>query len=737
MSMEGRPNLIALADRAGILRGYHDIEGKYCPLQEEAAVALLAGMGLDGSGEDVAGETLKQLERQRQASLLDPVRVVRVGQPAGEVLRWAIPWEHPELIGRDTFGWRLTLHGERGGVATTAEGRVRRSDGDSDLAPSWPVLPEPGYHTLQLELDAGKKLFRAEQLLIVAPRRCFRPEDAWGQSRSYGLLVNFYSLRDERDWGIGDLSTLRAVGEAVACHGAAFIGTNPLHALSNLGHDYCPYSPMSRLFQNDIYLDIECVPEFGETPEARAMAASPDGRERIAELRGKAYIDYEGVARFKRGVMRRLFETFRRDHLGKRTSRGSAFERFCREGGRPLQDFATFQALAEWLEESGKATFGFNCRNWPAAYRDPQSKEVVRFRHEHADAVDFWAFVQFEIERQLKEVSTALHRSGMRIGLYHDLAVGSSGGGADAWMFPGLFAQEMELGAPPDPYSAAGQTWGFPPLVPHRLRAERHAYWISLIRACLRHAGMLRIDHAIGLYRQYWVPRGRPGTEGGFVRYPTEELLGILALESQRSRTIIVGEDLGLVPPEVPAALAEWGAFSMRLVHFEREHDGSYRPPQQYPTNALVCVSTHDHPPLAAIWSGSDLDLRRRIGSIGDDEELNRQRAERARSREALVRLLIAQGLLTENEQPSFEAVRRAIHELLVRSPSPLLGISLDDLAGEEEPVNLPGVPPEKFASWSRRMSQTVEKLLKDDAIASILDNVASAIAVGGNDAEN
>lgn len=727
MTSEARPQLFALAERAGVMPGYHDIAGRYRPLTASAAEAVLAAMGFDASTEAGAERSVGAVDAERGAMLLEPVRVIRAAESDGTEWRWTLPRDHVRMSGAGPVAWHLEVHTEDGGVIH-AEGRARRGSDDIKLTLPRSASIGLGYHSLRLALDVGGQQLAADQRVVVAPRRCYRPDDDPGRARFFGLHVNLYTLRGKNDWGVGDVAMLRRLGTASAARGAGFLGISPLHALRNRGDDFCPYNPVSRLFGNDIYIDVERVPEFAETPTVRAWLDWSEVRERLVRVRAAKSVDYDEVSDLKRTALRRLFETFLLRHLEVGSPRGQAYGEFLRQGGSLLRDFAAFLALGDWLGRTGQAPPYGDWRTWPVAFDSPQRPAVQAFQRDHAEDVEFVLYTQFELDRQFGETQAALRKAGMPIGLYHDLAVGSSGGGADAWMFPGLFARDVELGAPPDPYSDVGQTWGFPPLIPQRLRNSGHAYWIALLRHSFRHAGMLRIDHAIGLHRQYWVPSGRSGTDGAFVRYPMEELLGILALESQRCRAVVVGEDLGLVPPEVPAALADWGAYSMRMVHFEREGDGRYRAPKHYPANALVCVTTHDHPPLKGLWNELDLELRRRIGAIASDEELQRHRNERKGMREALVQLLREEGLLAWDQEPTLDRVLRAVHGLLVRCPAAFLGISLDDVAGETEPVNLPGVPPSQFRSWSRRMARGVDELLSDDEIIAIIEDMARGI---------
>jgi 4-alpha-glucanotransferase len=339
--------------------------------------------------------------------------------------------------------------------------------------------------------------------------------------------------------------------------------------------------------------------------------------------------------------------------------------------------------------------------------------------------VDRHCWIQFELDRQLAAAAREARDGRLPLGLYTDLAVGSAPDGADPWLFPRLFVEGAHAGAPPDDYSSSGQDWGFQPLDPHRLRADGYRYWVRLLRAGFAHARALRIDHALGLFRLYWIPAGRPGSEGAYVRYPTSDLLGILALESQRHRAVVVAEDLGTIPREVPGTLASWGVLSSKVLYFERE-DGGFRPSSAYSSRALVTANTHDLPPLAGFFADRDLALRQEVGQMSADE-VGEARARRDRERAALLWRLREEGCLPPGEGvPSAPELCAAVNAFLCRTPSPLVGISLDDVAGELDPVNLPGVPVERWPSWSRRMRLALEELPSDPDAARALAGASS-----------
>ena len=380
------------------------------------------------------------------------------------------------------------------------------------------------------------------------------------------------------------------------------------------------------------------------------------------------------------------------------------------------------------MKGSGDARAAVPWREWPKRFRDPRSPAVAEFRNANADDVGFHRWLQFELDCQLAAAAQAARDGGMPIGLYQDLAIGTSPNGSDVWAFPDLFLQGASIGAPPDPLSATGQNWGLPPLDPRRLAHDGYRYWISLVRSSLRHSGALRIDHVMGLFRQFWIPEGESGTMGAYVRFPADELLGILALEASRAGALVVGEDLGTVPPDVPPALKDRNILSSKVLYFERTDGGGFKAAKAYEPLALATANTHDMPTLAGWWAARDVQLRNDAGQLGakgkgeKDRAVVRARDEREREKTALLRRLASDGILPAAKAPATNTeLRAAVHEFLCKSPAALVGISMDDIVGERDPVNLPGVAPDAFPSWTRRLRVTLDDLRADSTFMEAL----------------
>jgi len=700
-----------LARRAGILEGYEAAGGAgWQHTTDEARRGILAAMAMPASTDEEAGATLAALEAEERDELLSPTRLLRPDVSEPLLLRGGLEvGEGVALEGRV-----LTESGAL--TAVTGEGSVsadRSVDGVS-----LPALPA-GIHRLDLEIRAAGRSFTCGQRLLVAPPRCLTPADLCGDRRLFGIWANLYSVRSERGAGVGDLGELSRLCTWAGSHGASFLGVNPLHALRNRGADISPYGPVSRLFENPLYLDIFAVPELDGCDEARGLLDAAQRLGLLRRLRAADRLDHEAITDLQRPVLEALHRRFRESADETDTPRARAYQGFCEERGSLLQDYATFCALCDHRRSEGDVE---DFRQWPSGLRDPRSPAVERFREEKADLVYLHQWIQFELNRQLEACQHAASDAGMPLGLYQDLAVGTLASGFDAWAFQGLFLDSLSMGAPPDAYSSQGQDWGLPPLDPRRLSADGFRYFRQLIRAGLRHGGMLRIDHILGLARQYWIPAGCSPKDGAYVVFPTDELFAVLALESHHNRAVIVGEDLGTVPPGLREQMAEAGILSSQVFVFERGCFGEFHPARDYSDRALVTANTHDFPPLCGYAEGRDLHIRRATGAVESDDELRGALEQRGHDMSAIAGRLREDALLAPSSDcPPAEDLIEPVHAFLARTPAPLVGLSLDDLCAEREPVNVPGVPVDLHPSWTRRMGMSVDELMEDRRVEARL----------------
>jgi (1->4)-alpha-D-glucan 1-alpha-D-glucosylmutase len=722
--MAEREALLRLCRHYGIAPDYYDIWGTHHDVSAANLSALLAAMGVPSGSDTEIDAATAAAESERWRALLPAAVVVRE-----HVTPWTIRLHLVAARAASPISWRLSCEdgsalegafdpGALGGAES------RELEGERYLAADF-VLPATapcGYHRLAL-LQAGKVL--AETLLAVAPARCYRPAAVDEGARAWGAAVQLYSVRSERNWGMGDFSDLATIVAQWGARGAATIGINPLHALYPHNPEHIsPYSPSSRCFLNMLYLDVEAIEDFGESDEALALARSPEFRATLEGLRQAELIDYTGVAALKLAALERCYAHFHSHHLAGDTARARAFRDFQTTGGRALQLHALFEALQEQFHRQDPNIWGWPA--WPPAYRDPASAEVAHFAQAHIGRVGFYQYLQWQTELQLERVGQRSLQLGLGIGLYQDLAVSVDRGGAEAWAHQDLYALTASVGAPPDDFNLRGQDWGLPPLLPQRLRAAAYAPFIAMLRANMRYAGALRIDHVMGLARLFWVPQGGAPGDGAYVHYPFEDLLGILALESQRNRCLVIGEDLGTVPDEVRAAAAREGILSYRVLIFERRNSGEFKTPAEYPVDALVAVSTHDLPTLAGYWEGRDLLLRQALVQAASDEARQAQLRARAQDRAQLLLALAREQLLpggVSTDPASLPqmtpACARALHAFLARSPSRLLVVQLEDVLGLLDQVNLPGTT-SGHPNWRRRLPLALERWPADERFVEL-----------------
>jgi 4-alpha-glucanotransferase len=534
---------------------------------------------------------------------------------------------------------------------------------DASLPPDLPL----GYH--QLSTSDGTPVLH----LIVSPTQCYLPPGR----RTWGWAVQLYALRSAESWGIGDLADLRRLGRWSATDlGADILLINPLHAVTPvLPQQPSPYFPSSRRFRNVLYLRVEEAPGAAEAGiELERLATEGRG------LNRQRRIDRDAIFRLKMQALDRLWARFGGD---------PAFDRYCHEQAEALQQFAIFCALAEH--------YGRGWQAWPAEFRRPDAPAVARFAAERADRVCFHQWLQWLLDVQLARTATELP-------VMQDLPIGVDPNGADAWAWQDVLATDVTVGAPPDKYNTLGQDWGLPPFIPHKLRAAAYEPFRQTIRTTLRHAGGLRIDHVMGLFRLYWIPQGMDPSLGAYVRYPADELLAIVALESQRAQAVVVGEDLGTVEEGVQERLAAHGLLSYRLLWFETD------PPVRYPELALAAVTTHDLPTIAGLWSGADLRLQQRLG-LRPNEEGVREIRERLRAMTGI---------------PEGAEVREVIvraHQLLAKAPSVVVTATLEDALAVEERPNMPSTTTE-WPNWSLALPASLEDVETQGLARAVADKL-------------
>ncbi|MEV6506114.1 4-alpha-glucanotransferase [Streptomyces sp. NPDC051642] len=678
-------DLSRLAELHGVATAYSPSPDRAVPASAVAVVAALAALGVDASTPQATAAALAARQQELAERLLPPTIVGRYGST-------------PAALDALPEGSALHIETEQGEVRASAE-----------------QLP-PGVHHLTATAPDGRG---AEARLVIAPDRLPAPA-----GRSYGLMVQVYSLLSRRSWGMGDLGDL---GELTAWAGrslgAGFVQVNPLHAaVPGAPTDPSPYRPSSRRFPDPVYLRVEDIPEFAYVEEAereRLRGVLERGaRLRESVLDKGALIDRDAVWELKREAL----ELVREVPLG--PGRRAAYVDFLAREGEALEDHATWYALAE--------VHGSNWREWPAALRDPRSPETARARGELMDRVDFHCRLAWLTDDQLTAAQRAARDAGMPIGVVHDLAVGVHPDGADAWAQQEHFAVGMSVGAPPDAFNSLGQDWGLPPWRPDRLAESGYAPYRRLLRALFRYAGALRIDHVMGLFRLWWVPQGHPPTEGTYVRYDAEAMLAILALEASRAGSVVIGEDLGTVEPGVRETLQERGVLGTSVLWFERDWEGDGRPlaPEQWRADCLATATTHDLPPTAARLTGEHVELRDRLGLL--TRPVEEERVESATDVGEWLALLSRLGLYEHAEgggRPASEeeAEIHAVHRFLLRTPARMIGVWLPDTVGDRRPQNLPGTW-DQYPNWRLPIADaegrpvTLEELAASPRLHALVD---------------
>jgi glycogen operon protein len=662
--------LARLAAAAGVAPEWRGFDGVAHAVSADTQRALLAAMDLPAQ---TSGEALGSLDRLARATHHRPLPAALTAT-ADEP--FAIPLRFERLAPRT---W-LSITDETGEARRLAVGPE---------APQRSMVAPDGRTVLMLDipapaLPAGRYRIACEDRpdiecrLTVAPARCFLPPSLATGARVLGLGAQLYSVARVGDQGVGDFTTLGQIGARAATNGFAVLGINPLHALFADDRDRAsPYYPSDRRFLDPIYLDVG------------------------APAAGGALIDYPVVWAAKRAALEAEF---------KQGFDEAALARFVAEGAGDLARFALFEAIAE--------AHPGDWRTWPEALRTPETALASAFAKASADRVRFHHYLQWRADMAFGE---AVKTAGLSIGVCRDLAVAAAPDGAEAWAQAALLAKGVAIGAPPDAFAPQGQVWGAPPYDPHRLTADGYQSYGRLLAANMRHAGALRVDHALGLARQFWVPHGAEGADGAYVAFPLDDLLAQLALESWRAQCLVIGEDLGVVPDGLRAALTARDILGFRVLPFEHDAEG-FTAPAAYAVKAWACVGTHDLPPLAGWWDGVEIDEREALG-LTSPEAAAEERTARAADRADLLAALDAAGLAppdADADAPLTDDLAAAIHAFVAATDSLIAVAQVDDLAGERIGVNLPGTDRQR-PNWRRRLSTPLESLFASGRAAAIL----------------
>jgi 4-alpha-glucanotransferase len=679
----------ALARAAGIVVDWTDAADR--PQKTAPAVLhrILDALGLPCL---TAGDAADSRERlRREHALLPPLLIADAGQELSLRPEWT--------------------HGQASVELVTERGETHKLDlneGDDGALVTTPLPDDFGYHRLVLgDVETG---------LAIAPKICFGIDDIASGARLWGLAAQLYGLRRRGDGGIGDFGGALALAQEAARFGADALALSPVHALfaAEPGR-FGPYSPSSRIFLNPLYADPALV--LGADRVARAWSGVGHDAER-GRLERLPLIEWTEAATAKFAMLRALFAEFAMTASADYpSSPGADFARFCREGGDLLEAHARFEALHADQSRGGPSFW----RDWQAEWRDPHSAAVAEFARTQDREIQFHLFLQWLAERSLTAAQAGTRQAGMRIGLVADLAIGTDKGGSHAWGRQSDILGALSIGAPPDILNTRGQDWGLAAFSPHALRNNGYAPFLATLRAAMRHAGGVRIDHVMGLARLWLVPEGASAAEGAYLAYPMENLLRLIALESRRHRAIVIGEDLGTVPPGFSDRLNAAGILSMRVLWFERE-GAAFKAPEEWSEHAAAMTSTHDLPTVAGWWRGGDIAVRAALGLLGAESDGSEETVARRGDRSELWRSF-AKARVARGPRPgprSTNPVVDAAVRFAARSRSRLALIPLEDLLGQSEQPNLPGTLDE-HPNWRRRQKASSARLLHAPKVAARL----------------
>lgn len=743
--MPNRECLLELADAYGVAHEFWEISGVHHRVCDETLLKVLTSMGADVSSNEAAYAAASHRRERAWYRTLPPCTVVtdqggtslKVHVPHGTELAVWVEYEpgitdnagatrralaqeedltepreiEGHLIGQASFaipsGLPLGYHTVYAQIKSAAHDSdiISVTDYSDSLARDPDAVTELAPSVTATNSSAAEPRSAAQAALIVTPQRM--NDSRLESARSWGMMLQLYSVTSETSWGVGDLHDLVQLSQIFGNDGADFVLINPLHAGEPIGHmQPSPYLPVSRRFFNPIYIHPESIPEWERLSAAtqeeihtqklnaqklNVIAASACGSASThssgegdaggAQPAGNVLIDRDGAWEAKRTALQAIFEA------GRSRQREQEFAEFRREAGQGLEDFALWCALLERNFNNGDSRLG--------SVPELHSEQMPDLRGQLAERINFWAWLQWIMDEQLAAVQRTAKDAGMRYGICHDLAVGVHPCGADVWALGDAFARGMQVGAPPDYYCQQGQNWSQPPWNPVALEELAYAPVRDMVRTIIRHAGALRLDHVMGLFRLYWIPEGNPASDGTYVYFDHEAMLGVILLEAQRAGAIIIGEDLGTVEPWIRDVLQSRGILGTSVFWFEKQGDGWPKQPWDYRRDVLATVDTHDLPPVAGYWNETHIDVREKLGLLV--EPVEHVRGSAAWERELVMRRLREHGLL--GDEPQEQNIIEAMHAYVCHTPSQLIGVSLTDALGDKCMQNQPGTDQE-YPNW-------------------------------------
>ena len=716
-------NLIEkLAELVGFHPTYINSYGELVYAKDEARHSLLNAMGYDLSSDDKISTSIAELEQTTWRNMLPPAHIAKqeaeqhhiiisIANSDTKQLSWEICLESGEKV-NDT----LTLS-----ELATVDSATFDGCRFIKYALPLPTLAQ-GYH--QLTLHYGENTTSCP--LICAPQTCYSPQEASGD-KMWGYAAQLYSLTSKDNLGMGDFGDLAKLVEKSAAQQASAIGLNPLHPLyqNNPAHR-SPYSPTSRCFLNTLYIDVKQVPNFASCQAAQARFNSEEVQNKIVYAKQSQLIDYPAVADIKFDLLEILYQDF----ITTKQNETVEFNDFMTSQGADLLQLATFEALYEHFRKTDFNAYGWT--SWPSAFQSPNSDEVKAFQQENKTRINYFCFVQWLAHRQLKSIANKAEELGMPIGLYLDLAVGCDGSGVDVWSDKDVYVAGAAVGAPPDAMNTLGQDWGLTPINPVALQKQGYQPLVKALRSNMQYAGALRIDHILGLMRQYWVAPGMKANEGVYITFPLEDILRIIALESRRNNCVVIGEDLGTVPDGFGEIMARAGLLSYKVLFFERWDSGFFMRPELYPAQSMVTVSTHDLPTLAGWWTGKDLEWRQKLNLYPNEEMGQNERNSRIEDRQLLISALDDLQVIDISKAPEQAPAKMnrelnlAVQKYMAQAPSHIQLIPLEDTLDVIEQVNIPGTIDE-HPNWLQKLPVSIEEFSQTESVTDLATAMRAA----------
>ena len=743
-----------LAQSYGIEPEYEDTWGRVHETSLSTKRNILKGLGVDVVTETRANETWHARQAGLSSHLTERSVVASLSSLPSD-LSFQIPHNmHGDLAEPGTGDIKVSLE------VTDEQGRVQRfAFASEDLffcetrrvgnsvyelwSFPFPQLQSLGYYRFHVSVQMEERQWDQSVHVAICPDKAYIPSALKGDGRLAGIAINLYGVRSEKNWGIGDLGDLKMImAWAAEDLNVSVVGLNPLHATFNRRpFNISPYLPLSRFYRNFIYLDVSAMEDYQSSPEAQDIVNKAEAEHLLSELRSSETVEYEEVAALKTRVLRKVFQTFLRNHWnekGGESDRQKELQNYVEREGPLLEHFATFCAID--FAQRSRCPEAWTWSQWPREYQRPDTESVRRFQQEQWQEILFYKFVQWQFEKQLDEVQDHARSLGMCIGLYHDLALGVDRFSADFWAHQDFFFSKLTMGAPPDAFSQHGQDWGLPPPNMEKLRETGYDLFIKEIQKNCAFGGALRLDHVMRFFHLYCIPEGELADSGAYVSQPFEDLLRIVNLESVRNRVIIVGEDLGTVPGYIRDTLAAANIFSYRLLYFEKDDTQNFLLPDDYPELAVVTVTTHDLPTLAGFWTHRDIQFREEAGVFDSPRAAITASEEREIDKGKLLALFQQMHLLPEDfygNEKSFPEVTGEIHNAVVgflaMTPAKLFLLSQEDLFKEADQQNFPGTT-EEYPNWSLKMGYTVEQLRSEPKPKTYCNMFRTAISKSGRD---